>query len=119
MAAAATSGDHEKRVYFSGAAVRGDQEYRVRASIFWTGPDAGGTLVIAVPVTGTDVTLGTLRNVEIVVTAGALVVALILGWLLVRTSLHPLRDIERTADAITAGQLTERVPGDAAQTELG
>lgn len=109
----------EEMVYFSAPAQRGDGTYRVRASILRGGPDAGGTLIVAVPLSGTDGTLDTLRDVEIVVTAGALVVALVLGWLLVRTSLHPLRDIERTADAITAGQLTERVPGDSARTEVG
>lgn len=111
--------DREKTVYFTAAAERGDGAYRVRASILRSGPEAGGTLIVAVPLSGTDSTLDTLRNVELIVTAGALAVALILAWLLVRTSLQPLRDIERTADAITAGQLTERVPADSARTEVG
>lgn len=109
----------EKMTYFSAPAIRGEESYRVRASILRAGPDAGGTLIVAVPLTGIDGTLGTLLDVELIVTAAALAGALLLGWLLVRTSLHPLRDIERTADAITAGQLDERVPGDAARTEVG
>ncbi len=104
--AASPSDPQEKTAYFTAPAQRGEGIYRVRASILRTGPAAGGTLVLAVPIAGTEGTLGTLRDVEIVVTAGALVVALVLGWTLVRTSLHPLRDIERTADAIGRRQRT-------------
>lgn len=116
---ASASDDYERTVYFSASAQHGDGSYRVRASILRAGPEVGGTLIVAVPLSGTDGTLDRLRDVQIIVTAGALAVALALGWLLVRTSLHPLRDIERTADAITGGQLTERVPGDGARTEVG
>jgi two-component system, OmpR family, sensor kinase len=109
----------EEAVYFTAPAHSGDGAYRVRASILRSGPDQGGTLIVAVPLSGTDGTLAKLRAVEIAVTAIALAVVLGLGWWLVRASLHPLRDIERTADAITAGQLTERVPEDRARTEVG
>jgi two-component system, OmpR family, sensor kinase len=111
--------DGEPTVYFTAASRSGSMGYRVRASVLRAGPDAGGQLVIAVPLTGTSKTLDDLRDFEIAATAGAILLALILGWWLVRASLHPLRDIERTADAIAAGQLSERVPGDDARTEVG
>lgn len=108
----------EQVVYFTAAAKTGGS-YRVRASILRSGPDKGGTLIVAVPLSSTDGTLDRLGAVEIAVTAIALAAVLGMGWWLVRASLHPLRDIERTAASITAGQLTERVPGDQAKTEVG
>ncbi len=108
----------EETSYFSASTSSG-RNFRVRASILGSGPDKGGTLIVAVPLSGADATLDHLRDVEIVVTAIALAVVFALGWWLVRASLRPLRDVERTAEAITAGQLTERVPGDHARTEVG
>jgi two-component system, OmpR family, sensor kinase len=109
----------EPAVYFNAPAQSGGGSFRVRASILQSGPFAGGQLIVAVPLSGTADILARLRDLELVVTAGALVVALALGWWLVRASLRPLRDVERTADLIAAGQLTERVPGDQARTEVG
>jgi two-component system OmpR family sensor kinase len=43
----------------------------------------------------------------------------LLGWWLVRIGLWPLREVERTASAITAGDLTVRVPGEDSHTEVG
>jgi two-component system OmpR family sensor kinase len=43
----------------------------------------------------------------------------VVGYLLVRRSLRPLRQVEATAAAITAGDLTERVPGTDPRTEVG
>jgi len=111
--------DGEPTVYFTVASRASSTGYRVRASVLRAGPDAGGQLVVAVPLTSTSHTLSDLRELEIVATAAAVLLAAALGWLLVRASLHPLRDIERTADAIASGQLSERVPGDGARTEVG
>jgi two-component system, OmpR family, sensor kinase len=111
--------DGELAVYFTAASSSGGSGYRVRASILRAGPDVGGQLVVAVPLTSTSKTLGDLLALEIFATAGAILAAVVLGWWLVRASLHPLRDIGRTADAIAAGQLSERVPGDEARTEVG
>jgi len=111
--------DGELTVYFTAASSSGGSGYRVRASILRAGPDAGGQLIVAVPLTSTSKTLGDLLVLEILATAAAILVAVALGWWLVRASLHPLRDIGRTADAISAGQLSERVPGDDARTEVG
>jgi two-component system OmpR family sensor kinase len=66
-----------------------------------------------------DSTLHTLFLIELAVTAGAIVFALAGGWWLVRLGLRPLEDVERTADAIAAGHLDERVPGADQPTEVG
>ena len=42
-----------------------------------------------------------------------------LGYLLVRTSLRPLVKVERTAEAIAAGDLTRRVAAPTIPTEVG
>jgi two-component system OmpR family sensor kinase len=61
------------------------------------------------------------RLVELEVTIG-LIVLLVLGlvaYYLVRTSLRPLVAVERTAEAIAAGDLTRRVPEADPRTEVG
>jgi two-component system OmpR family sensor kinase len=57
--------------------------------------------------------------IEAAVTAAALAVAIGIGLLAVRVGLRPLTKIESTADAIAAGELDRRVPGDTARTEVG
>ncbi len=117
----ATAGDsREPTTYFTALASRaGGGAFRVRASVFRSGPYAGGQLVLAVPLGSTTSTLGRLIVVELAVTGAALVGALLLGWWLVRVGLRPLRAVERTAQAIARGELAERVPGDQARTEVG
>ncbi len=64
-------------------------------------------------------TLHRLLLVELAVTGAAVVLALIGGLWLVRIGLRPLRDMERSAESIAAGNLTERVPGENDSTEVG
>jgi len=56
---------------------------------------------------------------ELAVTAGAIVVALLLGWWLMLVGLRPLTAIERTADTIAAGEFDQSVPGEDKRTEVG
>lgn len=79
----------------------------------------GNTLIVATPLTDVQQTLRRLLFVEISVTAGALLAAGVLGWWLVRRGLRPLVEVERTAEAISGGDLDRRVPGESAQTEIG
>ncbi len=110
----------EATVYFTAAGSdRDDSQYRIRASVLDGGPDAGGQLVVGVPLESTVSTLNRLVGVELAVTGAALAAALLLGWWLVRVSFRPLRAIEGTADAIARGELAERVPGEDARTEVG
>lgn len=78
----------------------------------------GEQLIVAIPLTSITATLGHLLLIEIVSTASAFVVALMLGWWLVRAGLHPLRQVEQTADAIADGDLSRRVPETPRATEV-
>ncbi len=103
----------------------GGPEFRVRLS--WTQhftemPSPAGpvdTLAVARPLTEVESTLHRLLIIELIVTAGAILAALAGGWWLVRLGLRPLDAIERSAEAIAAGDLTERVPGEGGRTEVG
>jgi two-component system OmpR family sensor kinase len=57
--------------------------------------------------------------IEVVVGLLALVLLGVAGYLLVRNSLRPLAEVERTAQAIAAGDLSRRVPAGDERTEVG
>ncbi|MHB1504894.1 MAG: sensor histidine kinase [Acidimicrobiales bacterium] len=106
----------EPVTYFTAKpAQSGGPDFRVRVSLL----AGGGQLILALPLDQTASTLHRLVLVELVVTAVAMLAAAILGWWLVRIGLRPLRDVEKTAEAISAGQLDRRVPGASANTEVG
>jgi two-component system OmpR family sensor kinase len=79
----------------------------------------GDILIVAAPLSDTHGTLNHLLLVEIAVTGGALILAAGIGWWLVRIGLRPLAAIERTAAAISQGELGHRVPGETKRTEVG
>jgi two-component system OmpR family sensor kinase len=108
--------DGSKVSYFDVPSTKsGGPDFRVRASTL-----AGGDiLIIAQPLGDIGSTLHHLLLVELAVTGGAVVIALIGGFWLVRIGLRPLRDMERTAETIADGNLTERVPGENSSTEVG
>jgi two-component system OmpR family sensor kinase len=103
------------RFFTVASAQSGGSGFRVRASELRD----GGQLIVAMPLDDTKATLRRLVTIELAVTATALLVALGLGWWLVRVGLRPLADVEATAGAIADGQLDRRVPGDSARTEVG
>ncbi|MGH8980568.1 MAG: sensor histidine kinase [Acidimicrobiales bacterium] len=106
-------------VYLTVASRSRTTSFRVRVSFLRKGPAAGKQLVVAVPLGGAIRLLSDLAHLELLVSGVALVLALLLGWLLVRANLRSLRSVEHTAEAIAHGQLDERVPGDEARTEVG
>ncbi len=106
----------EPTVYFDTASVqKGGPSFRVRASRL-TG---GDVLVIALPLSDVDGTLGRLLEIELAVTGGALVLSGLIGWWLVRLGLRPLAAIEKTAATVAQGELGHRVPGESPKTEVG
>jgi two-component system OmpR family sensor kinase len=117
IALPAQHGPGESFVYLSVPSVEaGGPEFRVRVSTL----QGGGQLIVGLSLADTNATLDRLRNIELAVTAAALGAAVLLGWWLVKVGLHPLTDVEATADAIAAGgDLDHRVPGDDANTEVG
>ena len=106
----------EPTVYFTApAAQKGGPQFRVRASEL----SNGDQLILAVSLSDTMQTLHRLLLIELAVTGAALLLAGLIGWWLVRLGLRPLRDIERTAGKIAAGDLSHRVPGERRNTEVG
>ena len=93
----------------------GGPTLRVRASTLAD----GDILVLAQPLSDTESTLNHLKVIALIVTAGAVLIALAAGFWLVRLGLRPLRDMESTAESIAEGNLTERVPGENGTTEVG
>nr|WP_238423348.1 HAMP domain-containing sensor histidine kinase [Gordonia sp. 'Campus'] len=81
--------------------------------------NAFGRSIVATPMSDIDDTVSRLIRLQLAI--GALVLLLIglLSYLLVRTSLRPLRRVEETAHEIADGNLTRRVPAAPPNTEVG
>lgn len=81
--------------------------------------DGSGTLIVATSLDDVEGTVQRLVAIDMIV--GGLVVGglAIAGYLLIRTSLRPLTQIEATAAAIADGDLSRRVPDDDPRTEVG
>ena len=83
------------------------------------GPASPGTLIVAADLGHLDQAVGWLAKVDLLVSMIIVVVLAVVGVAMVRSSLRPLADIERTADAIAAGDLSRRVPYYDPRTEMG
>jgi two-component system OmpR family sensor kinase len=79
----------------------------------------GNVLVLAAPLAATNRSLSKLVFEELITSLIALALAIALGSWLVRMGLRPLFEVERTANAITGGDLTQRVPGEDRRSEVG
>ena len=112
---AAGTTSQETAPYFTVASTAGGPSFRVHTAQL----RGGDLLVVAEPTSGIASTLDRLLLLELSVTAGALAVAVLVGLWLVRIGLRPLRDVVRTAEAITGGDLVHRVPHADARTEMG
>ncbi len=78
-----------------------------------------GTLIVGTDLGDINGTIERLATIDAII--GALVLAglAVVGVAVVRASLRPLSDIERTAQAIAAGDLGRRVPDQDPRTEVG
>jgi two-component system, OmpR family, sensor kinase len=81
--------------------------------------EPGGTVVVAASLDGIDSAIARLRLVDLVVSLAVLVALAGVGVAIVRASLRPLVEMEHTAGAIAAGDLTRRVPDRDPRTEVG
>ncbi|WP_229789360.1 sensor histidine kinase [Pilimelia terevasa] len=72
--------------------------------------DNGRVTLVARDLTEVDRAVGRLVWIDVLVGGGMLILLASLGAALVRTSLRPLVEIEQTAGAIAAGDLSRRVP---------
>jgi signal transduction histidine kinase len=98
-------------------ATGGDGRWRVAVQPRRDG--SGGSVVVAASLDAIDATTRQLRLIDLVVSAVVLLAVAVLGAAIVRASLRPLVDIEQTARAIAAGDLTRRVPDRDPRTEVG
>ena len=80
---------------------------------------SGGSVVVAASLDGIDSTTRQLRLIDLGVSLVVLAVLAGAGAAIVRASLRPLVEIEQTARAIAAGDLTRRVPDRDPRTEVG
>ena len=78
-----------------------------------------GTVIVGTDVTSVYSTLSELAGIDAAVSIAAILVLALVGVAVVRASLRPLTDIEQTAGAIAAGDLTRRVPDRDPRTEVG
>jgi two-component system OmpR family sensor kinase len=110
----APAGDGARRATVSSD--QGGERFRLIAQ---TTPIPNTSLVLGAPLHETDTTLEQLKWIEVLVTAGVIAAALLLGLWLISASLRPLRRIEETAAAIGAGDLSRRVEPDGGASEIG
>jgi two-component system, OmpR family, sensor kinase len=98
-------------------ATGGDGRWRVAVQPLPDG--SGGSVVVAASLDGVDSTTRQLRLIDLGVSLVVLAVLAGVGAAIVRASLRPLVEIEQTARAIAAGDLTRRVPERDPRTEVG
>jgi signal transduction histidine kinase len=78
-----------------------------------------GIIIVGIDVTSAYHTINELTVIDLLISCALLIVLAIVGVAVIRTSMRPLTDIERTADAIAAGDLGRRVPESDPRTEVG
>ncbi|MFT3899019.1 MAG: HAMP domain-containing sensor histidine kinase [Gordonia sp. (in: high G+C Gram-positive bacteria)] len=78
-----------------------------------------GESLVAMPLSNLDRTMAGLIRLQLLVGALVALVMGVLSYLLVRSSLRPLRRVEETAHAIADGDLDARVPELPTNTEVG
>jgi two-component system OmpR family sensor kinase len=105
--------------FFTVDAMRGDARWRVLAAPTTLADGSTGTILIAQSLGDTESTVNRLVLLLVIIGAGAVVVLAGVGYFIVRASLRPLREVERTAAKIAAGDLSNRVPDADPRTEVG
>jgi two-component system, OmpR family, sensor kinase len=115
--ASASDGGQDRVRFFTVPATSGGDRFRVRAAI--EGNDPNTLLITALSLHDVDGTLHRLLMIELLVTAAVLLALAAGGFWVVRLGLRPLREIEQTAGAIAAGDLSRRVARADDRTEVG
>jgi two-component system OmpR family sensor kinase len=92
-----------------------DDRFRVLAERF----ASGDVLIVAVPFTEMDATLGRVATIEVVASSVVMAALAALAFVIIRVGLRPLTRIEQTADEIAWGDLTRRVADTSRRTEVG
>ncbi len=98
----------------------GSGRWRVLMEQFSSGgASTNATIVVALDATSAYTTIGQLFGIDLLVSLAVILVLGLIVVALIRRSLRPLIDIERTAGAIAGGDLTRRVPERDPRTEVG
>ena len=82
-------------------------------------PSGEGTVIVSVALDSVDKTLGELRWLYLLISLIVLALIALIAWLMIRLSLRPLSNIERTAAAIADGDLSARLDEKNPRTEVG
>ena len=93
--------------------------YQQQIGPFQYGPKQMGTLIVGVNLGALDQTIAWLGKIDLLVSVIVILGLAVVGIAIVRASLRPLTDIEETARAIAAGDLSRRVPDLDPRTEVG
>jgi signal transduction histidine kinase len=83
------------------------------------GRNVSGTVIIGMNVTNIYQTIGELTLVDVIISCILLLVLGVLAIAVISASMRSLTDIERTAQAIAAGDLSRRIPENDPRTEVG
>jgi two-component system, OmpR family, sensor kinase len=94
---------------------RDGQQFRVVSAR----ADSGELIIIGRSLAANEATLRELLFVEMLVGAITVLAVSLLLWVIIRRETAPLEHIAETADAISAGNLSDRVDIDDARTEVG
>ena len=81
--------------------------------------NSGQIAVVGLSLEGVDSTIDRIRLVQVFGTLAVLSALGLVSWWMVRLGVHPIEDMARTADAITAGDLSQRVEHPGERTEAG
>jgi two-component system, OmpR family, sensor kinase len=100
-------------------AVSGNEQWRVLIEPVTLTDGTKGTLLVAQSLGDVRGTVDRLTVLLAVIGGVAVLLVAAAGYFIVRVSLRPLRQVEHTAAAIAAGDLTQRVPQADPGTEVG
>jgi len=78
-----------------------------------------GSVTLARSTAAVDESVDRVRLLTLLIGGLAILLCTFLGWLAIRRAFVPLRDVEVTAAAIAAGDLSQRIPERPATTEVG
>jgi two-component system, OmpR family, sensor kinase len=102
---------------FTMPATSGGGQWRLLVERF---PDGSGVMVVvAASLEDVNTTISRLQRIDLAVSIAILAALAGVGVAIVRASLRPLVEIERTAGEIAAGDLAQRVPERDPRTEVG
>jgi len=105
----------ENGTLFTVQSSNGDMRWRVMPG---QAGDGSVTFAVAVPLRGVDTTVQRMLSFAALIGLAVIASMAIVGWYGVRRTFRPLTQIEDTAAAIAAGDLTRRIPEGTANDEV-